>query len=242
MYRFIKKFCVGCLLFGLMTATASAAETIVAEGNKIGYDYGNNKISITDKSNVGADKQQLTVLLVKGDVSDSSQITEENIYYVDQTEGDSFNVFQNLGVKGGHLKPGKYTMIAGGNKITSDQMFKNTVIIGNVNATSVTEDLPGATFYKNHDTAMVAYDGKYAYATISDFDTFNIDRSGWLLQFIDSDGTVYQLVKYVSDLNYVDVPNIKNATTSVGLQINGITGGKKDFVAIPFTIKAATDK
>ena len=227
MYRFIKKFCVGCLLFGLMTATASAAETIVAEGNKIGYDYGNNKISITDKSNVGADKQQLTVLLVKGDVLDSSQITEENIYYVDQTEGDSFKVFQNLGVKGGHLEPGKYTMIAGGNKITSDQIFKNTVIIGNVNAESVTEDLlPGATFYKNHDTAMVAYDGKYAYATISDFDTFNIDRSGWLLQFIGSDGTVYQLVKYVSDLNYVDVPNIKNATTSVGLQINGITEGK----------------
>lgn len=241
MYRFIKKFCVGCLLFGLMTATASAAETIVAEGNKIGYDYGNNKISITDKSNVGADKQQLTVLLVKGDVSDSSQITEENIYYVDQTEGDSFKVFQNLGVKGGHLEPGKYTMIAGGNKITSDQMFKNTVIIGNVNAELVTEALPGATFYKNHDTAMVAYDGKYAYATISDFDTFNIYNSGWLLQFIDSDGTVYQLVKYVSDLNYVDVPNIKNATTSVGLQINGITGDKKDFVAIPFT-KAATDK
>lgn len=237
MYRFIKKFCVGCLLFGLMTATASAAETIEAEGNKIGYDYGNNKISITDKSNVGADKQQLTVLLVKGDVSDSSQITGDDIYYVDQTEGDSFNVFQNLGVKGGHLEPGKYTMIAGGNKITSDQMFKNTVIIGNVNATSVTEALPGATFYKNHDTAMVAYDGKYAYATISDFDTFNIKSSGWLLQYIGSDGKVYQLVKNVSDLNSVDVPNI-DATTSVGLQINGITVDKKDFVAIPFT-KAA---
>lgn len=237
MYRFIKKFCVGCLLFGLMTATASAAETIEAEGNKIGYDYGNNKISITDKSNVGADKQQLTVLLVKGDVLDSSQITGDDIYYVDQTEGDSFNVFQNLGVKGGHLEPGKYTMIAGGNKITSDQMFKNTVIIGNVNATSVTAALPDATFYKNHDTAMVAYDGKYAYATISDFDTFNINNSGWLLQYIGSDGKVYQLVKNVSDLNSVDVPNI-NATTSVGLQINGITDDKKDFVAIPFT-KAA---
>lgn len=238
MYRFIKKFFVGCLLFGLMTATASAAETIEAEGNKIGYDYGNNKISITDKSNVGADKQQLTVLLVKGDILDSSQITGEDIYYVDQTEGDSFNVFQNLGVKGGHLEPGKYTMIAGGNKITSDQMFKNTVIIGNVNAESVTAALPGATFYKNHDTAMVPYDGKYAYATISDFDTFNTDNSGWLLQYIGSDGKVYQLVKNVSDLKPVDVPNI-NATTSVGLQINGITVDKKDFVAIPFTIKAA---
>lgn len=241
MYKLLKKAFIGCLLFGLMSATASA-ETLEVDGNKISYDYGNNKIGITQDTE--KEKQQLTVLLVKGDAT--SDITGDQIYYVDQTEGTSFvKAFSNLGVKGGHLPPGTYTLIAGGDNVGNG--FKETVIIGNVDADSVKNKLlQNATFYTNRDTAIVEYDDvsekKYAYATISDF-TGDVDNDcGWLLQYIDAKGTVYQLVKTIDKLNTTgDVTNIDgNTTVSVGLQINGIPVKQKDFVAIPFR-NAATN-
>ena len=142
MYKLLKKAFIGCMLFGLMSATASAG-TLEVDGNKISYDYGNNKIGITQDTEKG--KQQLTVLLVKGDAT--SNITGDQIYYVDQTEGNSFKAFSNLGVKGGQLPPGTYTLIAGGDNVGDG--FKETVIIGNVKADSVNTLLPGATFYTN---------------------------------------------------------------------------------------------
>lgn len=243
MYKLLKKAFIGCMLFGLMTAAASA-ETLEVDGNKISYDYGNNKIGITQDTE--KDKQQLTVLLVQGNVEESTDITGEKIYYVDQTEGTSFvTAFSNLGVKGGHLPAGTYTLIAGGDNVGDG--FKETVIIGNVDADSVKNNLlKNATFYTNRDTAIVGYDDvsekKYAYATISDF-TGDVDNNcGWLLQYIDAEGTVYQLVKTIDKLNTTgDVTNIDGDTTvSVGLQINGIPDDQKDFVAIPFR-KAATN-
>lgn len=228
MYKLLKKAFIGCMLFGLMSATASA-ETLEVDGNKISYDYGNNKIGITQDTE--KEKQQLTVLLVKGDAT--SDITGDQIYYVDQTEGTSFvKAFSNLGVKGGHLPAGTYTLIAGGDNV--DGGFKQTVIIGNVDANSVRSELPNAKFYINRDTAMVSYENntKYAYATISDF-TDGVDNNcGWLLQYI-LNGKVYQLVKTFNNLNPDNVESIAS-TVSVGLQINGIPADQKDFVAIPF--------
>ena len=241
MYKLLKKAFIGCMLFGLMSATASAG-TLEVDGNKISYDYGNNKIGITQDTE--KETQQLTVLLVKGDAT--SNITGDQIYYVDQTEGTSFvKAFSNLGVKGGHLPAGTYTLIAGGNNVGGG--FKETVIIGNVKADSVNNLLPGATFYTNRDTAIVEYgeesDKKYAYATVSDFTGAVNNNCGWLLQYIDAEGTVYQLVKTIDKLNPTgDVTNIdSNTTVSVGLQINGIPADRKDFVAIPFRNAAATN-
>ncbi len=239
MYKLLKKAFIGCMLFGLMSATASA-ETINVPGNKISYDYGNNKIGITQDTE--KEKQQLTVLLVQGNVDENTEITGEKIYYVDQTEGTSFvKAFSNLGVKGGKLPAGTYTLIAGGNNVGNG--FKETVIIGDVDSGFVKNKMGSTnnvTFYTNRDTVVHPNDdkSKYAYATVSDFGKFDEENSGWLLQYINKDNTVLQLVKKTSDLTNNSADNVESikATVSVGLQINGITDDMKDFVAIPFTL------
>jgi len=249
MKKYIKLLAVIGTAF-LMSVTANASDI-----TKTGYDYQNHTVSINELEAQTMDAQELTVLVIKGDkTAADATISGDEIYYVDQASNSTFSTaFNSLGVKGGALEAGVYTIIAGGENVGGNGI-KELFIVGNKeNTTSedgtekagVPKEIEGKgiTYGETRNVQIVENGEKFDYNCICVFDgeTLDLSKVGWIFQQKiknDSGNEVWQhLYKKIGNLTGASDETITkiDAPVSIGLSIKGLTvdPATNYFTAIP---------
>ena len=246
-----------------VTAGATENENVESKQENISFDYQTNMFDI-DAGTPQAE-QELTVMLVKGDYSETgislSQIDAADVYYVGQKTGTNYDIFNDLGVKydSGEFTPGVYTLITSGESVA---VTKTKLVIGNAVDKNVAagDYLPSgwnASDYKfgKIDRTIRYYpeneDGKYIYVCFAVFPSFNgLENTGLVFQNISNDDqtSTKKLFKTFKQLNVSEtLQNINSIESEVeiGVQINDIPVGTSDavdnIVAIPY-VKVQTSE
>ncbi len=239
MKKTLLKLLVMTALSSLVTLTAYAADVDTS------YDYGvnnNNKLSVENGGDLGGVEQELTVLLVK-DYAEGKAIKADDIFYVNQTKSDSFaSAFKDLGLKGGALEPGVYTLILGGENI--GQAKKAEVVVGNI---ADDKNIPSAlrgknvTYYKVSRVRTRDDGNKFDYACLLSFDGYDPDNDyGVVLQYVDETKNNNNVMKMYIGLGDMGTGALVEATYTIGIQINDIPDANSNaFSVIPCSFPKA---
>ncbi len=257
-----KGILIASLAVCMTSATAGATDTedVASKQENISFDYQTNMFDI-DAGSTQAE-QELTVMLVKGDYSETavslSQIDVADVYYVGQKNGTDYDIFNDLGVKydEGEFEPGVYTLITSGE---SAAVTKTKLVIGNALNKDVTagDYLPSGWNAADYEFGKISQtvryypegeDGSYIYVCFADFPYINsLEDAGFVFQNI-SDTATKKLNKPLSDFNLNDTLagiNSISANIQIGVQINnipvvasGTVEAVENIVAIPYVKKA----
>ena len=239
MKKYIKMLAVIGTAF-LLSISANAEDI-----TNTGYDYENHTVSVNELNETPLDEQELTVLIVKGDkTADDAVIEGTDIYFVDQVNGSAFSAFKNLGVKGGALEAGEYTIIAGGENI-DEAGIKELFIVGN-KEDKVPSSISGKTItYGEVRNVQITQNGeKYDYKCICDFDgnSLNLSKVGWIFQQKNGDSWQH-LFKSISNVTGNEeedtITTSIDAEISIGLVIYGlpVNPAENFFTAIPCQVQ-----
>lgn len=236
MKKYIKLLAVIGAAF-LLSLTVNAEDI-----TKTGYDYEDHTVSVNELNGTQLDEQELTVLIVKGDkTADDAVIEGTDIYFVDQVNGSAFSAFKNLGVKGGALEAGEYTIIAGGENI-EQAGIKELFVVGNKE-----DKVPTAiadktiTYGEVRNVQITSNDNKYNYSCICDFDgnSLNLSKIGWIFQQKSGDSWQH-LYKTIGNTTENDTISTSiDAEISIGLVIYGlpVNPAENFFTAIPCQVQ-----
>lgn len=231
------------------TVLADEAGNVTSVQENISFNYDTNMFNI-DAGSTQAE-QQLTVMLVKGDLTSGSvslsQIDASQVYYVGQKTGTDYEIFKDLGVKydEGKFEPGVYTLITSGETAA---VKKTKLVIGNALNKDVAagDHLPkalaeGYKFGSVSETVRYYPEGdagKYIYVFYADFPSMtNLEEAGFVFQNISNQGKIMHLYKSLGGFGTDFLENINSisANIQIGVQVNDVPSDTvENIVAIPY--------